>query len=1057
MKIQHQYNDTIYDSIWFVGNRTELRSTLVHVPNSLRVLGGISFRDGANYESGKNVNCSIHAVGAETTNQDELQYNAYDGHRFFTNGTGGGTGNTERLTILGHGAGANAGNVGIGKTPDSDFKLDVNGKIKSQGTITATKFIGALDYSNLVGAPAQTSSPWKDGYGGASLIGGGGGFLGGGTIGIIVNPDVGGGGGRTFDAGNAIYYDDGFVGVGIDPVYALHLRDDGIQNSTPIIEDLFCIQNTGSGSGAPNAAAGSSIVFRTQWGTSSLTEFDGAKIQYCDRGEYGTRLSFKTRTHASSLEDTIFTDKLDIENTGGITVLSHMGATGAVNDNDAYHRKGVHIYWRERTDVEYDNGIISTTFRGTGDGTRTSVQSDPANVINTRGLVLDAASVKMVHPQPGLVMMDVSYSVLVPWTESQPDNHVADCIINIGSADGYGTRFNIIYFGENSENATGGASITEGRMDLGMGTKGYPEGSGGPFNFLSLQTRNRKYATDTNVITMKNNGTVEAYQDMSYYFKIGNSSSRSGALGGSGLWVSSVGAFNALYSRCGTTADNGGNNWMNKTDPFPFKIVMGTNESAFHMDTAGNVGIGTRTPIGKLQVAEATNDADLDVVFSAAQNGNCRLVLQRNHGTQYNSLQIGGENTVIGDTYYPDWCIENYNGGPPGAPDNAIGLRFQSKFRDQAANDAATTEDVLFLGFRGNVGIGIAEPSEKLDVNGDIKASSFKATGTDSVGGFFVNVNNSASPRVYLYTLGEAGALLLTDANAQSSVFLGGSGNTNYFADKNLGIGTTQPQAPLEIRSPYFPKTGTGAVSDPTNHVYEALRLTAEYEEDWGSPSNHEGGVSIKFTMDNQNQNYWPVGEIIFYGENGDNLEQNGGFLFRTSSNNDAASGQAVGPQAGGNVNALWITKDGALRAANNITAYYSDARLKTFTGKITNSIEKIKQLNGYYFVENELAKSLGYNNDRVQVGVSAQEVEKVLPEIVTKASPIKGKMNEEGEYKTIWYEKLTPLFIEGIKSQQQQIESQQQQIESQQQQIESQQQQINELKEMMKALLAKK
>ena len=58
--------------------------------------------------------------------------------------------------------------------------------------------------------------------------------------------------------------------------------------------------------------------------------------------------------------------------------------------------------------------------------------------------------------------------------------------------------------------------------------------------------------------------------------------------------------------------------------------------------------------------------------------------------------------------------------------------------------------------------------------------------------------------------------------------------------------------------------------------------------------------------------------------------------------------------------------------------------------------------------------------------------------------------MNEEGEYKTIWYEKLTPLLIEGIKSQQQQIESQQQQIESQQQQI-------NELKEMMKALLAKK
>jgi hypothetical protein len=114
---------------------------------------------------------------------------------------------------------------------------------------------------------------------------------------------------------------------------------------------------------------------------------------------------------------------------------------------------------------------------------------------------------------------------------------------------------------------------------------------------------------------------------------------------------------------------------------------------------------------------------------------------------------------------------------------------------------------------------------------------------------------------------------------------------------------------------------------------------------------------------------------------------------------------------------------EGATIVTGNITAYYSDERLKTFQGKIPNAIKKINQLNGYYFVENELAKSLGYNNDKVQVGVSAQEVEKVLPEIVTQA-PIDKK------YKTVWYDKLTPLLIEGIKEQQQQIENQQQQID---------------------------
>ena len=66
-------------------------------------------------------------------------------------------------------------------------------------------------------------------------------------------------------------------------------------------------------------------------------------------------------------------------------------------------------------------------------------------------------------------------------------------------------------------------------------------------------------------------------------------------------------------------------------------------------------------------------------------------------------------------------------------------------------------------------------------------------------------------------------------------------------------------------------------------------------------------------------------------------------------------------------------------------------------------------KLNGYYYVENEVAKELGYNNDDIQVGLSAQEVQKVLPEVVTQA-PIDEK------YLTIWYDKLIPLLIEAIK-----------------------------------------
>ena len=98
----------------------------------------------------------------------------------------------------------------------------------------------------------------------------------------------------------------------------------------------------------------------------------------------------------------------------------------------------------------------------------------------------------------------------------------------------------------------------------------------------------------------------------------------------------------------------------------------------------------------------------------------------------------------------------------------------------------------------------------------------------------------------------------------------------------------------------------------------------------------------------------------------------------------------------------------GEIRAANNITAYYSDDRLKTRLGTIDNALDKLCSLTGFYYEANETAQALGYGVRR-EVGVSAQDVQKVLPEIVTTA-PIDDK------YLTIYYDKLIPLVIEAIK-----------------------------------------
>jgi hypothetical protein len=98
----------------------------------------------------------------------------------------------------------------------------------------------------------------------------------------------------------------------------------------------------------------------------------------------------------------------------------------------------------------------------------------------------------------------------------------------------------------------------------------------------------------------------------------------------------------------------------------------------------------------------------------------------------------------------------------------------------------------------------------------------------------------------------------------------------------------------------------------------------------------------------------------------------------------------------------------GSIRAINNITSYYSDDRLKNRMENIPCALEKVQSLNGFYYAANDVAQSLGYSN-KVEVGLSAQEIQKVLPEIVAPA-PI------DSQYLTIHYERVIPLLVEAIK-----------------------------------------
>ena len=97
----------------------------------------------------------------------------------------------------------------------------------------------------------------------------------------------------------------------------------------------------------------------------------------------------------------------------------------------------------------------------------------------------------------------------------------------------------------------------------------------------------------------------------------------------------------------------------------------------------------------------------------------------------------------------------------------------------------------------------------------------------------------------------------------------------------------------------------------------------------------------------------------------------------------------------------------GEIRATNDITAFYSsDERLKENINPIPNALEKVLQISGNTFDWKSGFDEI-HSHSGADVGVIAQEIEKVLPQVVT---------TRENGYKAVQYEKIIALLIEAIK-----------------------------------------
>lgn len=122
----------------------------------------------------------------------------------------------------------------------------------------------------------------------------------------------------------------------------------------------------------------------------------------------------------------------------------------------------------------------------------------------------------------------------------------------------------------------------------------------------------------------------------------------------------------------------------------------------------------------------------------------------------------------------------------------------------------------------------------------------------------------------------------------------------------------------------------------------------------------------------------------------------------------------------GGNVGIGITNPTEKLHVAGNIlatgTVTPSDVRYKKNIGAITSPLQKVLAMHGVaYDMRVEEFPQMGFSSNR-QVGLLAQDLEKILPEVVYTGS---------NGYKSVEYTKLVPLLIEAIKEQQQQIDEQ--------------------------------
>jgi hypothetical protein len=445
---------------------------------------------------------------------------------------------------------------------------------------------------------------------------------------------------------------------------------------------------------------------------------------------------------------------------------------------------------------------------------------------------------------------------------------------------------------------------------------------------------------------------------------------------------------------------------INQTGDEPIIEVQDDGETCFKIFDGGHIGIGTDT-----------KNVNVDI------SGNLQLSgIITGTGSEITSLNASKISTGTLPVSY---------GGT-----GATTLLTKSVLVGNGTGTLIQPANLVWDNTNTRLGVGKTNPNSTLDVNGIITGTgsgltslnaSNMSSGTLTVARGGIGTTTLITGRVLI---GNGTGTLIQSANLSwnstsntlsSTNFIGSGAGLTALNATNISSGTlTVARGGIGATTL---STGQLLIGNGTGTLIQSANLS------WNNVSTRLGiGVTIPQRTAHilSSLRIGGSGATLDFGDDLNNQiyknSTNNDILIKTNGTNQIIINSLGNVGIGTTTPALKLHVIGDIGATGTVTASYSDERLKTITSKINNPLKIINNLNGFYYIPNELANTYGINSKNIEIGLNAQEIQKELPEIV-KLAPFDIEI-KDGEiisksgqnYLTVSYERLIPVIIEAIK-----------------------------------------